>query len=516
MGKYRNRKYSIQVLINNLSVYDYEINYAFDGMTALNDIEKTEYDLVILDLMMPIMNGYEVCKSIREKYDYTDLPIIMLTAKNSLENMEKGFDAGVNDYLSKPFNRQELIKRVENLLNLKKSTKENYILKLNIEKEASKRMYAEKMNNKIREFISIFEADIIIKKIIEDFQNEFKNCIVYIFFENNDNFTYYKSNLESQNHSKELLKNSINLKLLSEDGFIIQKSLIERDRAALIFPININKKIKFLIIIEKEDAKIEFENKKDMLSNYILNVEGVLNSVFLYIELNNNYKKLKSIQNIMQVLSREYIAERYIKYIMYLIMLSEYEKYDKIYYTAYYKDTNSLKTTITLDNKVKERINEEFFEKGDILSLIEEIDKDSNINNVHSRLKLEENILIKNSFSKKEILKLENEKIILKNYNSKYMLFFPILNKKEIAGGLFINCINKNNFEKSDEYLEILYKSFEYFYMNKEIRNKQIEFMEKKEFRCKKCNSKLSEYRGYFDYLEIKCQKCNEYNIIKN
>lgn len=87
---------------------------AIDGEDALNKLAKEKVDLCIVDVMMPKMNGFELCSWIR-KY-YTDLPLLMLTAKGDISQKVKGFDLGVDDYLTKPFENQELLVRVRALL----------------------------------------------------------------------------------------------------------------------------------------------------------------------------------------------------------------------------------------------------------------------------------------------------------------------------------------------------------------------------------------------------------------
>jgi signal transduction histidine kinase/DNA-binding NarL/FixJ family response regulator len=90
----------------------YEIESALSGHDALMMLRHDKPDLVILDLMMPIMTGFELCQRIREKYSMDELPIIILTAKNRVEDLVKGLSLGANDYISKPFSKEELKVRV--------------------------------------------------------------------------------------------------------------------------------------------------------------------------------------------------------------------------------------------------------------------------------------------------------------------------------------------------------------------------------------------------------------------
>jgi diguanylate cyclase (GGDEF)-like protein len=116
---------NIQVLINQLSLENYDVVTATNGQTGLKLINEAEFDLIILDAMMPKMSGYEVCKRIREKRSLIDLPILMLTANNQLSNICLAYDCGINDYVRKPFEKQELIARIKTLVTMKKAVKQS-------------------------------------------------------------------------------------------------------------------------------------------------------------------------------------------------------------------------------------------------------------------------------------------------------------------------------------------------------------------------------------------------------
>jgi two-component system sensor histidine kinase ChiS len=112
-----------QVLINNLSLYNYAITEASNGQEALAVIEKGLIpDLILLDVMMPHMTGYEVCQKIRDRFPAHELPIVMLTAKNQVADIVEGFESGANDYLSKPIQKQEMLARIKTHLYLAKLT----------------------------------------------------------------------------------------------------------------------------------------------------------------------------------------------------------------------------------------------------------------------------------------------------------------------------------------------------------------------------------------------------------
>ncbi len=115
---------NLQVLANHLSLQDYSVTQVTNGKRALELIEEMsnsgeQFDLVLLDVMMPRMSGYEVCQRLREKFPPDKLPVMMLTAKSRAEDLAAGFEAGANDYLTKPFNKLELLARIKNQKNLK-------------------------------------------------------------------------------------------------------------------------------------------------------------------------------------------------------------------------------------------------------------------------------------------------------------------------------------------------------------------------------------------------------------
>jgi len=109
-----------RVLENHLTVAGYEVTEVGNGKDALALIfSSTQFDLILLDVMMPNMSGYEVCETIRKKYSTSELPIILLTAKNRVSDLVTGFNVGANDYLTKPFSKNELLSRIKAHLNLK-------------------------------------------------------------------------------------------------------------------------------------------------------------------------------------------------------------------------------------------------------------------------------------------------------------------------------------------------------------------------------------------------------------
>jgi len=122
---------NIQVIGNILRETNYLVGFAMDGQQALNLLQKTnDYDLVLLDIEMPVMDGYETCIAMRKDPRLREIPVIFLTAFTDVTNVVKGFEAGAQDYITKPFNAQELLARVSTHLQLK--YKSDIIRNLNV------------------------------------------------------------------------------------------------------------------------------------------------------------------------------------------------------------------------------------------------------------------------------------------------------------------------------------------------------------------------------------------------
>jgi two-component system, sensor histidine kinase ChiS len=113
---------NLQVLFSQLSLRRYTVTTATSGADALKALESGQgFDLVILDIMMPRMSGYEVCRKIRERYTLFETPVLLLTARSQPLDIIQGFEAGANDYVVKPFDKNELLARVKTMVTLKRA-----------------------------------------------------------------------------------------------------------------------------------------------------------------------------------------------------------------------------------------------------------------------------------------------------------------------------------------------------------------------------------------------------------
>lgn len=104
-----------ETIADHLELAEITVDFAADGITGLHLAVTNSYDAIILDVMLPGMDGFEICDKIRKEAK-SDVPIIMLTARDQIADKIKGFDTGADDYLAKPFNPDELIARLQSMV----------------------------------------------------------------------------------------------------------------------------------------------------------------------------------------------------------------------------------------------------------------------------------------------------------------------------------------------------------------------------------------------------------------
>ena len=117
-----------------LSDLECEVDVAEDGLEAMEKAVSFAPDLILLDVMMPKLSGFEVCKKLKQNDATRNIMVLMVTALNELGDIERGVEAETDDFLSKPVNRAQLVKRVENMLRLKDVTDEVERLRQYIER----------------------------------------------------------------------------------------------------------------------------------------------------------------------------------------------------------------------------------------------------------------------------------------------------------------------------------------------------------------------------------------------
>nr|WP_321411374.1 response regulator [uncultured Carboxylicivirga sp.] len=130
---------NLQVLANILNNNNYDVEIGISGLDVFNWLEHEIFDLLLLDIMMPEINGFEVCRQLRKNNQYDLMPIIFISAKTDSQSMVEGFDSGGQDYISKPFDQAELLARIKTHIELRKSKETLKTLNSNLEKLVNER-----------------------------------------------------------------------------------------------------------------------------------------------------------------------------------------------------------------------------------------------------------------------------------------------------------------------------------------------------------------------------------------
>jgi signal transduction histidine kinase len=201
---------NIQILGSVLTREQYQIAYAENGMIALSLVEQVDFDLILLDIMMPHMNGFEVCHQLKSNNRTKDIPIIFLTAVSDTKSIEQAFKIGGQDYVVKPFNFQELLSRVRTHLKLKQNN--DAIRKQKAELEL--------INNRLKQ--ANISKDKFFSIIAHDLKNPFSDLTSLSELLKN-NLNKYDFN-KTKRFVKQIYK-------LSKKGYNLLENLLEWSRA---------------------------------------------------------------------------------------------------------------------------------------------------------------------------------------------------------------------------------------------------------------------------------------------
>jgi adenylate cyclase len=178
---------NVRLLQAVLETHGYEIVSATDGQAALELAASAKPDLVLLDVMMPQLDGYAVCRRLREQEDTAMLPVIMLTASEGSEKT-RGIEAGADDFIPKPFNREELLTRIRSLLRIKRyhdtiKAQAAELLDLNRTLEERVQMQLEELERlqRLRRFLSPQLADAIVSSGDESILRSHRRQVAMLF-----------------------------------------------------------------------------------------------------------------------------------------------------------------------------------------------------------------------------------------------------------------------------------------------------------------------------------------------
>lgn len=106
----------LKLVTFSLTSHGFEVIQATDGMSAITTAEKECPDLILMDVMMPLLNGYEACKRLKANPKTKHIPVVMLSAKSQLAEQTEGIDSGAEDYICKPFTPKDLVEKVSSIL----------------------------------------------------------------------------------------------------------------------------------------------------------------------------------------------------------------------------------------------------------------------------------------------------------------------------------------------------------------------------------------------------------------
>lgn len=270
---------NIQVLGNILRRESYKVEFATNGEQAIDRIKIETFDLILLDVMMPIMNGMEACKEIRKTKPASDLPIIFLTAKSERNDILEGFNAGAQDYIVKPFDSQELLSRVGTHLELKHS-KEMLLLK-NEELNKSNAKLNESQE-KLKEMVAT--KDLFFSIIAHDLKTPF-----FVLTSHSDLLVKYIEATHNFTSDSKILETAKALNAVSKNGKSLLNNLLQwalsQTGKLNNFPesININSFITHIVDHFYSTARLKkieiiFEPKE----NYLVMVDNhMLDTIFI-------------------------------------------------------------------------------------------------------------------------------------------------------------------------------------------------------------------------------------------
>lgn len=209
---------NIQVLGGILRREGYDLSFALNGYEALDLIKDNNFDLILLDVMMPEIDGFSVCRKLKNDPLTQDIPVIFITARAENHHVLRGFEVGGQDYIAKPFNSSELIARVDTHLKLRERSNELNELNKNLEKEVNLRTCELKTANK-----KLAQLDQAKNEFLRQISHELKNPLQTIMLVSD----YLKeSALEEQQPMINYLKESIcKLEKLSNSSLLITKLL---------------------------------------------------------------------------------------------------------------------------------------------------------------------------------------------------------------------------------------------------------------------------------------------------
>jgi len=260
---------NIQLLAGFLDRNSIETSYAHSGSQALSSIELKKPDLILLDIMMPDLSGFEVCKKLKMNKQTADIPVIFLTAKTDKDDIIEGLKLGAVDFITKPFNFEELISRIKTQLQLK-HTKDLIIKKSELIEKQNEELY--ELNKTKDKLFSI---------IAHDLRNPFQ-VLIGLTQAIMDNFEFFdkptllemlRQLYETSNQNYELLKNLLEWSYSQQDRIVFNPQtfvldIFLKEKIALLQSSASKKNIR---LVYQLASGIELTTDKDMLFTILRN-----------------------------------------------------------------------------------------------------------------------------------------------------------------------------------------------------------------------------------------------------
>lgn len=169
---------NLKVLTNLLEDYGFTLLVARDGLSAIETAQYAQPDLILLDVMMPGLDGFATCERLKEDINTEDIPVIFMTALNQSQNKVKGFQVGAVDYVTKPLQHAEVIARVTTHLRVRALSKKlqdqnDWLMKLTLQQET--------INQIGQEIIAILQLDQLLTTVVKRVQSEFEYDFVGVW-----------------------------------------------------------------------------------------------------------------------------------------------------------------------------------------------------------------------------------------------------------------------------------------------------------------------------------------------
>jgi signal transduction histidine kinase len=259
---------NIQVVANLLKKNNFNISYARNGKAGLEKAYQIRFDLILLDIMMPEMDGFEVCMNLKKNPKTKDIPVIFLTAKTTEDSLKKGFEAGAVDFIQKPFKADELLARVNTHVQLKTVTE--ILSATNIELQNANANKDKLLSIIAHDLRNPFSVLITFSKLLLDSYDDFSKEDVINYLQ-----TFYQTSKQGYNLLDNLLKwsKSQTGKIEIETEILDLKDLIE-ENITLLNSQACSKKIKMLNrvpenLIAKADLNMILTVVRNLISNAI-------------------------------------------------------------------------------------------------------------------------------------------------------------------------------------------------------------------------------------------------------